>query len=157
MCSEESEESKDEQFLSLAEHSGYDLHTIKETVASIRDRSLQRRLKDSDRNNSFRKVALDSRHGKKHLLLESDDIVLILDCALVGKDLGNHAIIHWFFKQDERYLLDKEKTYQEHSHQATCAKQTLLRRNRGCTGVTFDFHQSSNYLHGLTLRDICSV
>ena len=77
---------------------------IKEYVGSIKDKSLQRRLRDKLRNNDCRKVVLDTRLHKNHLLCESDDIVL-------GYDAKEKTAFHWFIKlDDDRKLATRERT-----------------------------------------------
>ena len=59
---------------------GFSPDTGKHNVATSKDTSVQRQLRDSNRNRSFPKVTLDNRDDKELILCESDDLVFEFDC-----------------------------------------------------------------------------
>ena len=54
--------------------------TVKHSVTTLKHTSVQRQLRDPNRNRSFPKVTLDNRDGKELILCESDDLVFEFDC-----------------------------------------------------------------------------
>ena len=53
----------DERFIK-GRDTGFSVDIVKDYVATLTDRSVQRRLRDPKRNRSFSKVALDNRDGE---------------------------------------------------------------------------------------------
>ena len=56
-----------------AVHCGYDLATTRNYVGSLKDRAVQRALRNTSRNNSFKTVVLDKSDNKSKLICETDD------------------------------------------------------------------------------------
>ncbi|KAL8562252.1 hypothetical protein ACOMHN_037208 [Nucella lapillus] len=83
---------------------GFDAGTVKNYVATLTDRSLQRRLRNQNRNNAFRRVVLQSDDADL-LLFESDDIVL--EYSLHPSSNDTYAF--WYIKQEDRNILDEER------------------------------------------------
>ena len=52
---------------------GYDLATSRNYVGSLKDRAVQRALRNTNRNNSFKNVVLDKSDNKSKLICETDD------------------------------------------------------------------------------------
>ena len=72
---------------------------IKDYVAEVTERSLQRRLRDVNRNIDFRKVVVKETPGHPlQLICESDDVVLAYNLEGYGR-LGQ---CYWFFKRDDK-------------------------------------------------------
>ena len=64
---------------------GYDLATIRNYVGSLKDRTVQRALRNTNRNNSFKTVVLDKSDNKSKLICETDDFVFVSDCSTYQK------------------------------------------------------------------------
>ena len=58
----------------------FSLDIIKDYAAALTDRSVQRRLRDPNRNRPFSKVALDNRNDEELIPCESEDLVFEFDC-----------------------------------------------------------------------------
>ena len=71
-------EASDERF-TKARDAVFSTNVVRDYVATLTDRSVPRRLRNQNRNQSFSKVALDTREGKDKLC-ESDDLVGEYDC-----------------------------------------------------------------------------
>ena len=56
-----------------AVHCGYDLATTRNYVGSLKDRAVQRALRNTSRNNSFKTVVLNKSDNKSKLICETDD------------------------------------------------------------------------------------
>ena len=80
---------------------GFSVDIIKDYVATLTDRSVQRRLRDPKRNRSFSKVALDNRDGEEFILCESDDLVFEFDC----KATSGCGVHYWFVKQEHEHAV----------------------------------------------------
>ncbi|KAL8589990.1 hypothetical protein ACOMHN_007015 [Nucella lapillus] len=78
---------------------------IKDYVSTLTDRSLQRRLRDRQRNKAFRKVVKHTSDGALSLLCESDYIVMeySLDSGAEGE------CMFWCVKQKENNKLTDER------------------------------------------------
>jgi len=88
---------------------GYEAGVVESYVSTLMDKSLQRQLRNTNRNNSFLKVALDSR-GERKLLFESDDIVL--EYAFRGDYSRTHTSF-WYVKQQRQHMLPEEDEKQQ--------------------------------------------
>jgi hypothetical protein len=84
---------------------GFNPAVVKSSVANFTARLMQRRLRDSERNNTFRKVAVQETESARVLLCESDDIVLVYSCQSQWDDCA----VHWFVKQDERRMSSEDR------------------------------------------------
>ena len=89
---------------------GYDTNVVKNYVSTLMDPSVQRRLRNENRNKNFRKVALDIRRGQKLLLFESDDIVL--EHTFTHDDSRSHTSF-WYVKQRRQHMLMEEDEKQQ--------------------------------------------
>eukprot|EP00745_Piridium_sociabile_P024463 TRINITY_DN3871_c0_g2_i2.p1 TRINITY_DN3871_c0_g2~~TRINITY_DN3871_c0_g2_i2.p1 ORF type:complete len:303 (-),score=53.62 TRINITY_DN3871_c0_g2_i2:237-1145(-) len=83
---------------------GFDSRVVKSYVARLTTRLMQRRLRDSHRNKTFRKTVVYDSGSEKVLMCESDDIVLEYTCH----SDSNHSCVYWFLKQDEKHMLAEE-------------------------------------------------
>ena len=90
-----------------AVHCGYDLATIRNYVGSLKDRAVQRALRNTNRNNSFKTVVFDKSDNKCKLICETDDCVFVSDCSTYQK----HPCTYWLIKQEERHMLQEELEY----------------------------------------------
>ena len=86
---------------------GYDLATIRNYVGSLKDRAVQRALRNINRNNSFKTVVLDKSDNKSKLICESDHFVFVSDCSTYQK----HPCTYWLIKQEERHMQQEELEY----------------------------------------------
>eukprot|EP00745_Piridium_sociabile_P042767 TRINITY_DN865_c0_g1_i1.p1 TRINITY_DN865_c0_g1~~TRINITY_DN865_c0_g1_i1.p1 ORF type:complete len:303 (+),score=67.47 TRINITY_DN865_c0_g1_i1:174-1082(+) len=91
----------------MIEHSvaGFNTRGVKNYVATLTDRSVQRRLRDKQRNTSFRKAVLHRCEDVNRLLFESDDIVLEYPCDSRSEEDWSY----WFVKQEEKNMLQEER------------------------------------------------
>ena len=83
-----------------AEKAGYDLDTIKDYVGTFTDRTIQRRLRDPDRNKCFINVVESQYRGRKHLVGETDDFVFAF---------YSDGFRYWFVKQNEQRMPQEER------------------------------------------------
>ena len=81
----------DERFIE-GRDAGFCVDIIKDYVATLTDRSVQRRLRDPKRNRSFSKAALDNRDGEEFILCESGELVFEFDC----KATSGCGVHYWF-------------------------------------------------------------
>ena len=86
---------------------GYDLATIRNYVGSLKDRAVQRALRNTSRNNSFKTVVLDKSDNKSKLICETDDFVFVSDCSTYQR----HPCTYRLIKQEERRMLQEELEY----------------------------------------------
>ncbi len=86
---------------------GYDLATIRNYVGSLKDRTVQRALRNTNRNNSFKTVVLYKSDNKSKLICETDDFVFVSDCSTYQKQ----PCTYWLIKQEERHMLQEELEY----------------------------------------------
>ena len=86
---------------------GYDLTTIRNYVGSLKERAVQRALRNTSRNNSFKTVVLDRSDNKSKLICETDDFVFVSDCNTYQK----HPCTYWLIKREERHMLQEELEY----------------------------------------------
>ena len=93
----------DERFIK-GRDAGFSVDTVKDYVATLTDRSVQRRLREPKRNQSFTKVPLDNRDGEEFILCESDDLVFEFNC----KATSGYGVHYWFVKQEARNMLSEE-------------------------------------------------
>ena len=74
------------------------LNIVKDYVAGLIDRTLQRRLRDTHRNNTHRRVVTNDDKEKPLMIFETDDMVFVYNpegrasCGMTGK------ISYWFAK-----------------------------------------------------------
>lgn len=82
----------------------YDPYTLAERdrVASIMNTTLQRRLRDNQRNTGFEKCILYKGNQQEHLLCRSDDITVLLDCE-------KGSVYHRFIHQRKKLISDYEQ------------------------------------------------
>ena len=73
----------------------------------MKDRAVQRALRNTNRNNSFKTVVLDKSDNKSKLICETDDFVFVSDCSTYQK----HPCTYWLIKQEERHMLQEELEY----------------------------------------------
>ena len=83
---------------------GFDTGIVKRYIASLTDRSVQRHLRDRNRNKTFQKVTLHRSDDSDVLLYDSDDIVLEYTC-----DSNADDCTYWFVKQKEKLMLCEER------------------------------------------------
>eukprot|EP00745_Piridium_sociabile_P026525 TRINITY_DN4238_c0_g1_i6.p1 TRINITY_DN4238_c0_g1~~TRINITY_DN4238_c0_g1_i6.p1 ORF type:complete len:306 (-),score=64.70 TRINITY_DN4238_c0_g1_i6:208-1125(-) len=83
---------------------GFNTGVVKGYVATLTDKSVQRRLRDRTRNKSFRKVVLHHSDSNDLLICESDDLVLEYRCS---PDTASHH--YWYVKQEENSMLTDER------------------------------------------------
>ena len=94
----------DERFIK-GRDTGFSVDIVKDYVATLTDRSVQRRLRDTKRNRSFSKVTLDNRDGEEFILCESDDLVFKF-----GRKATSGCRLHYrFVKQEARNMLSEER------------------------------------------------
>eukprot|EP00745_Piridium_sociabile_P042769 TRINITY_DN865_c0_g1_i4.p1 TRINITY_DN865_c0_g1~~TRINITY_DN865_c0_g1_i4.p1 ORF type:complete len:296 (+),score=72.21 TRINITY_DN865_c0_g1_i4:174-1061(+) len=94
---------------------GFNTGDVRKYVATLTDRSVQRRLRDQQRNKLFRKTVLHQSQDRNMLLCESDDIVLEYSCD--SPDGG--LVMYWYVKQDQKNMLGEE-----------CVKLANLRKGK---------------------------
>ena len=94
----------DERFIK-GRDAGFSVDIVKNYVATLTDRSVQRRLRDPKRNRSFFKVALDNRDGEEFILCESDDLVF----KFGRKATSGCRLYYWFVRQEARNMLSEER------------------------------------------------
>eukprot|EP00745_Piridium_sociabile_P042770 TRINITY_DN865_c0_g1_i5.p1 TRINITY_DN865_c0_g1~~TRINITY_DN865_c0_g1_i5.p1 ORF type:complete len:300 (+),score=74.57 TRINITY_DN865_c0_g1_i5:174-1073(+) len=94
---------------------GFNTGSVHKYVATLTDRSVQRRLRDQQRNKLFRKTVLHQSQDRNMLLCESDDIVLEYSCD--SPDGG--LVMYWYVKQDQKNMLGEE-----------CVKLANLRKGK---------------------------
>ena len=105
----------DQPTIDSAVGSVFDKEVVTQYVATLTDRSVQRRLRDSQRNKSFRKSVLHhSGSADQAIMFESDDIVLEYSCQS-----NLEKCVYFFVKQQERNMLKEE-----------CVKLADLRRGK---------------------------
>ena len=80
---------------------------IKNYVDSLKDRSVQRALKNINRDQSFRKVVLYKSDNTSRLICQTDDFVLVSDCSTYQK----RPCTYWLIKQEERHMLQGDLEY----------------------------------------------
>ena len=73
-------------------------------AGSLKDRAVQRALRNINRNNSFKTVVLDISDNKSELICETDDLVFVSDCSTHQR----HPCTYWLIKQEERHMLQEE-------------------------------------------------
>eukprot|EP00745_Piridium_sociabile_P026524 TRINITY_DN4238_c0_g1_i5.p1 TRINITY_DN4238_c0_g1~~TRINITY_DN4238_c0_g1_i5.p1 ORF type:complete len:309 (-),score=65.04 TRINITY_DN4238_c0_g1_i5:208-1134(-) len=83
---------------------GFNTGVVKGYVATLTDKSVQRRLRDRTRNKSFRKVVLHHADSEDLLICESEDLVLEYRCS---PDTTCHH--YWYIKQEEHSMLTEER------------------------------------------------
>ena len=71
----------------------------------MKDRAVQRRLRDKNRNNVFRKVVEHESDSGSVVLCESEDIVIEYSHNLNAPA----KMTYWFVKQEERNMLHEER------------------------------------------------
>ena len=86
------------------------LNIVKDCVAGFTDRTLQRRLRDTHRNNTHRRVVTNGNKEKPLVIFETDDMVFVYNpegrafCGMTRK-------MYWFAKQDSRHMLQEEMDF----------------------------------------------
>ena len=86
---------------------GYELATSRNYVGSLKDRTIQRALRNTDSNNTLKTVVLDRSDKKSKLICETDDFVFVSDCSVYQK----HPCTYCLIKQEERHMLQEELEY----------------------------------------------
>ena len=80
---------------------------VKEYVSGLTDRSVQRRLRDRERNTSFRRITTHRAENDQEVCcLESDDLVVEFACPT---DSGDSKFIFWYVKQEEKNMTEDER------------------------------------------------
>ena len=101
LCTHEHDLEREDERCVRAREAGIDTEHVKNYVATLTDRGLQRRLRDPSRNVSFSKAAYQA---KDTLLLSSDDLVLEVQKA----SSGAYALSFWFVNQESRRMRAEE-------------------------------------------------
>ena len=104
---------------------GFDCGVVKTYVGTFTDRSLQKRLRDQQRNKVFRKTVIQKADDGSNLLLcESDDIVLEYLCT---ESAEIDKCVFFYVKQKHNNMLREE-----------CDRLTYLRRGKTCRDTQYD-------------------
>ena len=99
------QEEKEETLIKIRE-AGHDVDIIKDCVSELTEKSLQRKLRDEERNLKFKNV-LSSKDNANTLLCESEDMVFQCDWN-EGEIKPCHFF--WFAKRDARNMTPREGT-----------------------------------------------
>jgi len=84
-----------------ARAAGITVNVVKDYVATLSNRSVQIRLRDTRRNVYFRKTVQCNRNNRDFFLFESDDLILEYDA-------GNGSLVFWYVKQDSKSMSSEE-------------------------------------------------
>ena len=87
------------------------LNIVRNYVAELMDRPLQRRLRDTHRNCTQRRVVTNDNQDKPLMIFETDDMVFV--CNPEGRSSSDKTgeITYWFSKQDPKRMLQEEMDF----------------------------------------------
>ena len=92
------------------------LNIVRNYVAELMDRPLQRRLRDTHRNNTQRRVVTNGNQDKPLMIFETDDMVFVYNPEGQSSSDKTGKITYWFAKQDPKRLLQEEMDYLQKQH-----------------------------------------
>ena len=92
------------------------LNIDKNYVAESMDRPLQRRLRDTHRNCTQRRVVTHDNQDKPLMICETDDMVFVYNPEERSSSDKTGKITYWFAKQDPKRLLQEEMDYLQKHH-----------------------------------------
>ena len=84
------------------------LNIAKNYVAELMDRPLQRRLRDTHRNNTQRRVVTNDNQDKPLMIFETNDMVFVYNPEGRSSSDKTGKITYWFAKQDSKRIRQEE-------------------------------------------------
>ena len=100
---------------------------VKEYIGSLKDKSVESKLKNNKRNNRFLKYTLDNSSLPPTLLCESDDFVVQVKTDV--RD-SNDMIKYWLIKQNRSFMSEEELEYLAKLEQGQPAERGKFWRSR---------------------------
>ena len=112
------------------------LNIVKDYVAELMDRPLQRHLRDTHRNNTHRRVVTNDNQDKPLMIFETDDMVFVYNPEGQSSSDKTGKITYWFAKQDPKRLLQEEMDYlqKHHLQRVQTEEKTLMHLIRSYLG-----------------------
>ena len=112
----------------------FSTQVVKSYVATLSDKSVQRRLKDRSRNQSFRKVVAHKDDDGDQLICEADDLVLEYWCS----DAVRPHHMYWYVKQEPCNMLSEERDKLANLRRGESARRSRHADTLGCAARDLD-------------------